>query len=171
MCRKNSTNTWTPKYLGKLQTQMLHGMGIFTKPFPVEWGPFFHLNVGKIIHTFGASGKEFSVWHVFFYGPFWVHLDVSENSNTPKSSILIGFSIINHQFCGAIILGNIHVFSLYQKKGEATLVHGPAGSARQIFSKVRTRVRMGSMIYSRSWHTFFFGEWSSSQAVKKPINE
>ena len=28
------------------------------------------------------------------------HLDVSENSGTPKSSILIGFSIINHPFWG-----------------------------------------------------------------------
>ena len=28
------------------------------------------------------------------------HLDVSKNSGTPKSSILIGFSIINHPFCG-----------------------------------------------------------------------
>ena len=26
------------------------------------------------------------------------HMDVSENSGTPKSSILIGFSIINHPF-------------------------------------------------------------------------
>ena len=28
------------------------------------------------------------------------HVDVSENSGTPKSSILIGFSIINHPFWG-----------------------------------------------------------------------
>ena len=26
------------------------------------------------------------------------HMDVSENSGTPKSSILVGFSIINHPF-------------------------------------------------------------------------
>jgi len=30
-------------------------------------------------------------------------MDVSENSGTPKSSILIGFSIINHPFWGATI--------------------------------------------------------------------
>ena len=28
------------------------------------------------------------------------YMDVSENSGTPKSSILIGFSIINHPFWG-----------------------------------------------------------------------
>ena len=30
------------------------------------------------------------------------HMDVSENSGIPKSSILIGFSIINHPFLGAL---------------------------------------------------------------------
>ena len=36
-------------------------------------------------------------------------MDVSENSGTPKSSILIGFSIINHPFWGTPIFGNTHV--------------------------------------------------------------
>ena len=34
--------------------------------------------------------------------------DVSENRGTPKSSILIGFSIINHPFWGTPIFGNAH---------------------------------------------------------------
>ena len=33
-------------------------------------------------------------------------MGVSENSGTPKSSILIGFSIINHPFWGTPIFGN-----------------------------------------------------------------
>ena len=36
-------------------------------------------------------------------------MDVSENSDTPKSSILIGFSIINHPFWGTPIFGNTHM--------------------------------------------------------------
>ena len=36
-------------------------------------------------------------------------MDVSKNSGTPKSSILIGFSIINHPFWGTPIFGNIHI--------------------------------------------------------------
>ena len=36
-------------------------------------------------------------------------MDVSKNSGTPKSSILIEFSIINHPFWGTTILGNPHV--------------------------------------------------------------
>ena len=39
----------------------------------------------------------------------WVDMDVSENSGTHKSSILIGFSIINHPFWGTPIFGNIHI--------------------------------------------------------------
>ena len=35
-------------------------------------------------------------------------MDVSENSGTPKSSILVGFSIINHPFWGTTIFGNTH---------------------------------------------------------------
>ena len=34
---------------------------------------------------------------------------VSKNNGTPKSSILIGFSIINHPFWGTPILGNTHL--------------------------------------------------------------
>ena len=40
---------------------------------------------------------------------FYLHLDVSENSGTPKSSFLIGFSIINHPFWGSPIFGNTHL--------------------------------------------------------------
>ena len=37
------------------------------------------------------------------------YLGVSKNRGTPKSSILIGFSIINHPFWGTTIFGNIHL--------------------------------------------------------------
>ena len=36
-------------------------------------------------------------------------MDVSENRGTPKSSILIGFSIINHPFWGTPIFGTPHM--------------------------------------------------------------
>ena len=37
------------------------------------------------------------------------HMGVSKNRGTPKSSILIGFSIINHPFWGTLIFGNTHM--------------------------------------------------------------
>ena len=43
-----------------------------------------------------------------------VYMGVSENSGTPKSSIPIGFSIINHPFWGPTpIFGNIHMGTTY----------------------------------------------------------
>ena len=36
-------------------------------------------------------------------------MDVSENSGTRKSSILVGFSIISHPFWGTPIFGNTHI--------------------------------------------------------------
>ena len=39
---------------------------------------------------------------------FVMNAGVSKNSGTPKSSILIGFSIINHTFWGTSIFGNTH---------------------------------------------------------------
>ena len=36
-------------------------------------------------------------------------LGVSKNKGAPKSSILIGFSIINHPFWGTPIFGNTHL--------------------------------------------------------------
>ena len=43
-------------------------------------------------------------------GLFGKHMGVSKNNGTPKSSILIGFSIINHPFWGTPIFGNTHMF-------------------------------------------------------------
>ena len=36
-------------------------------------------------------------------------MGVSKNNGTPKSSILVGFSIIHHPFWGAPIFGNTHI--------------------------------------------------------------
>ena len=36
-------------------------------------------------------------------------MGVSKNNGTPKSSILIGFFIINHPFWGTTIFGNIRI--------------------------------------------------------------
>ena len=51
------------------------------------------------------------------------HMDVSENSGTPKSSILIGLSIINHPFWGTTILetpiSSVH-FGLFGRQDLST---------------------------------------------------
>ena len=47
-------------------------------------------------------------------GEVWIQLDLliwvfPKNRGTPKSSILIGFSLINHPFWGTPIFGNTHI--------------------------------------------------------------
>ena len=39
----------------------------------------------------------------------YIYMGVSKNNGTPKSSILIGFYIINHPFWGTTIFGNTHI--------------------------------------------------------------
>ena len=44
----------------------------------------------------------------------YLHLDVSKNSGTPKSSILIGvFHYFHHPFWGTILFGNTHLFLFF----------------------------------------------------------
>ena len=45
-------------------------------------------------------------------GPHPIYMGVSKNRGTPKSSILIGFSLVNHPFWGTIIFGNTHMVIL-----------------------------------------------------------
>ena len=80
----------------------------------------FFLNQGLELYKF--SKKDFDRCFlekvkVFLGGD--VFLGVSKNWGTPKSSILIGFSLINHPFWGTIIFGNtqmeIYIYICPQK--------------------------------------------------------
>ena len=53
-----------------------------------------------------AFGQIDGKWSAEF-GPFY--MGVSKNRGTPKSSILIGFSIINHPFWGTPVFGNTNM--------------------------------------------------------------
>ena len=81
------------------QSSIQRGRGVATaaKPIGAWGGPFAMYQIVSVTHIMG----------------------VSENRGTPKSSILIGFSIINHPFWGTTTLGNTHVriiLGVYCKK-------------------------------------------------------
>ena len=59
-------------------------------------------------------------------------MGVSKNTGIPKSSILIGFSIINHPFRGTSIFGNTHmlVFGLGRPIGISGKAQLPEGETR-----------------------------------------
>ena len=72
-------------------------------------------------------------------GGGYQHLGVSKNSDTPKSSILIGFSIINHPFWGTTIFGNTYLWkptNIGEEFSEAGLalerIHRRPGSEEEI---------------------------------------
>jgi hypothetical protein len=50
-------------------------------------------------------GSFHSLWKSFRS----IYTEVAQNGGTPKSCILIGFSIINHPFGGTTIYGNPHI--------------------------------------------------------------
>ena len=56
------------------------------------------------VRAFFWSGSSLNIWGQTVS----IYMGVSKNSGTPKSSILIGFSIINHPFWGTPIFGNTH---------------------------------------------------------------
>ena len=79
-------------------------------------------------HVFSAIGELHSlvigILYVMAYEIIPKYMDVSENRGPPKSSILIGFSIINHPFWGTPIFGNTHIWV----GGWEVLVTAPLGS-------------------------------------------
>ena len=69
------------------------------------------------------------------------YMRVSINGGTPKSSTLIGFSLINHPFWGTPIYGNPHIIydvGLLQN----AKVHGPEGTAKTIEKPVLQRTQV-----------------------------
>ena len=69
------------------------------------WGTWFNDHVIQNNLFQMPSPAVGRLKHVYIY----IYMEVSENRGTPKSSILIGFSIVNHSFWGTPIFGNTHV--------------------------------------------------------------
>ena len=55
----------------------------------------------------GPKIRSFKIWSAKLG-----YIGVSKNNGIPKSSILIGFSIIYHPFWGTPIFGNIHILRM-----------------------------------------------------------
>ena len=73
-------------------------------------------------------------------------MDVSENSGTPKSSILIGFSIIKHPFWGTPTFGNTQILVFPQGFGMAWSREAPkrlvVDSTRGVAQPVKSAMRV-----------------------------
>ena len=100
--------------------------------------------------------------YVYIYN-YLHYMGVSENSRTPKSSILIGFSIINHPFWGTPIFGkthmNIQVWSFFFHK------HG--STDQSIFAEHReAQARFWSVIHLSPGDVTAMSKGSEIQSLK-----
>ena len=74
-----------------------------------------------------------------------IYMDVSKNRGTPKSSILIGFSIVNHPFWCAPIFGNTHIL-LCNPPGNY-FTYPTLGKRKLIFTSALAYVRSAAGIH------------------------
>ena len=84
-----------------------------------------------------------------------VYMSVSENSGTPKSSILIGVSIVNHPFWGTPIFGNAHIF-----RGKQT-----AKLSRDLLTKDPMPPTQDATKATRGWEILAHFFWRSQPSV------
>ena len=70
-------------------------------------------------------------------------MGVSKNNGTPKSSILVGFSIINHPFWGTPILGNARV---YLQFGAFSFVKAWSSNAKVLGFEADTSQVLGTSV-------------------------
>ena len=75
-------------------------------------------------------------------------MGVSKNNGTPESSILIGFSIINHPFWGTPIFGNIHMkkhsFLFWRDHFQGMVVGHTAQADGRVHSRCGGRLILGA---------------------------
>ena len=66
------------------------------------------------LHHFIVISHQKMRGHCWTTDLYITQLGVSKNRGTPKSSTLIGFSIINHPFLGTLISGNTQLTSILE---------------------------------------------------------
>ena len=115
-------------------------------------GTWLHAELARF--TWARPSNE-SYWRLvaFVDGQFiwWEPVDtgVSENRGTPKSSILIGISIINHPFWGIPIFGNTHIVNI-QSTWKCVCLQATQTNPLSLYLK-----RKGDDMIPNQLHNFF----------------
>ena len=91
----------------RVTTSLVNGVYWGYIPLTLIFDPNFQRDI--LVNEVRNLLFQESIFRFHVKSGWWNHMDVSENSGTPKSSILIGCSITNHPFWGTPIFGNTHV--------------------------------------------------------------
>ena len=130
-CSKLTTRQWQLlifseiSYPKKSKIQNMNGFLFLDKQMAIQYGMFlsglagFAPDAGRWVTAMVAmvamvATAVTSQGHPRFWGSGYflcLKMGVSKNRGTPKSSILIGFSIINHPFWGTPIFGNTQMYA------------------------------------------------------------
>ena len=103
------------------------------------------------------------------------HMNVSENSGTPKSSILKGFSIINHPFWGTTIFGNTYMVSWLTTKpppkvlGENSWMSSPQSLAQNCSKRFQNIPTLGTSQQGRKRPTGSICPALPNFVLRKPL--
>ena len=103
--------------LGKFSDLFVKGFVLVASRKCMQTVTYLYISIHPIHYTCMLSWNWCVLWCVSvcvcmcFFVCVCIYVGVSKNNGTPKSSILIGFSIINHPFWGTPIFGNTHVCS------------------------------------------------------------
>ena len=113
---KSISQTWSfpqgrgenNKYVKPPPSMCMYVLTIYMVLEPPIWKKYAHQNGFFISPRFRRNKKKVKKFFPVI-PPLLVYMGVSSNGGTPQSSILIGFSIINHPFWGTPIFGNTHI--------------------------------------------------------------
>ena len=150
----------------KLPWRIKRNLAILPVPYFKWWVPVTLQNCVRILYGSQCRFKD---------------TGVSVNSGTPKSSTLIGFSIINHPFWGTLIFGNTHTNPHQIRCGNRMDSHPTPPSARSITGLPRLAIRAwiqiaGAQFFLTSstfwlfWWQFFCPRFSFRNAQKTANN-
>ncbi len=110
--------SWTPYDAAVLAIRNLRASTIQIFKYVTDIQRKKNICKNKLEAQYGAIFNVFCPW-LIGHSKRRVDMGVSKNNGTPKSSILIGFSIINHPFWGNPIFGKSHILKIIHSQSSS----------------------------------------------------
>ena len=115
-----------------------------------------------VLTCFDHGTHMYNRW--VLHGLYTTYVEVSWNRGTPKSSILIGFSMINHPFCGMPIVRNPPCSVCTSTRS------GRCAGLKRLTAAARWSVRTGRQNWVDPWCRFDSSPWKLGFQEEKHLN-